>query len=123
MVKHNNEVPHQHFHKDWQRRVATWFNQPARKVRRREARKAKAAAVALKAWYEHVEHDPIRDGNCGPGVVAYLLNKHAKRGTPMYYTAQKVRFAAFSCLFSGGRVNDIKTRTACLNAHSMNAQN
>ena len=46
MVKHNNEVPHQHFHKDWQRRVATWFNQPARKVRRREARKAKAAAVA-----------------------------------------------------------------------------
>jgi large subunit ribosomal protein L13e len=46
MVKHNNEVPHQHFHKDWQRRVATWFNQPARKVRRRNARKAKAAAVA-----------------------------------------------------------------------------
>uniref|UniRef100_A0A8C7AGH8 Large ribosomal subunit protein eL13 n=1 Tax=Neovison vison TaxID=452646 RepID=A0A8C7AGH8_NEOVI len=24
-----------HFHKDWQRRVATWFNQPARKIRRR----------------------------------------------------------------------------------------
>lgn len=35
MVKHNNEVPHQHFKKDWQSYVKTWFNQPARKKRRR----------------------------------------------------------------------------------------
>ena len=31
-----------HFHKDWQRRVATWFNQPAGKIRRRKAGQAKA---------------------------------------------------------------------------------
>eukprot|EP00245_Coleochaete_scutata_P006292 TRINITY_DN2060_c0_g1_i1.p1 TRINITY_DN2060_c0_g1~~TRINITY_DN2060_c0_g1_i1.p1 ORF type:complete len:208 (-),score=58.12 TRINITY_DN2060_c0_g1_i1:439-1062(-) len=45
MVKHNNEVPHQHFKKDWQSYVRTWFNQPARKKRRRDARVAKAVRV------------------------------------------------------------------------------
>lgn len=45
MVKGNNEIPHQHFKKTcWQLNVRTWFNQPARKHRRRDARVAKAAA-------------------------------------------------------------------------------
>ncbi len=35
MVKHNNVIPNQHFKKKWQFRVKTWFNQPARKQRRR----------------------------------------------------------------------------------------
>lgn len=46
MVAHNNVLPNQHFHKRWMDRVKTWFNQPARKYRRRQARKAKAAKVA-----------------------------------------------------------------------------
>ena len=46
MVKHNNEVPNRHFHKDWQVRVKTWFNQPARKYRRRDARLVKAEQCA-----------------------------------------------------------------------------
>lgn len=46
MVKHNNVVPNGHFHKDWQNRVKCWFDQPARKKRRRLARKAKAIAIA-----------------------------------------------------------------------------
>eukprot|EP00897_Mesotaenium_endlicherianum_P002972 jgi/Mesen1/2702/ME000167S01847 len=45
MVRHNNEVPHQHFKKDWQSYVRTWFNQPARKKRRRAARETKAVRV------------------------------------------------------------------------------
>lgn len=45
MVKHNNQVPNQHFRKDWQRYVRTWFNQPAKKVARRAARLAKAKAA------------------------------------------------------------------------------
>mmetsp|Transcript_18919 Transcript_18919/g.41436 ORF Transcript_18919/g.41436 Transcript_18919/m.41436 type:complete len:218 (-) Transcript_18919:122-775(-) len=45
MVKGNFEIPHAHFKKDWQNRVKTWFNQPARKLRRRKARQAKAKAV------------------------------------------------------------------------------
>lgn len=35
MVKHNNVVPNGHFRKHWQNYVKTWFNQPARKTRRR----------------------------------------------------------------------------------------
>lgn len=46
MVKHNNIIPNQHFRKDWQRYVRTWFNQPAKKASRRAARIAKAKAVA-----------------------------------------------------------------------------
>ncbi|GAD94903.1 60S ribosomal protein L13 [Paecilomyces variotii No. 5] len=45
-IKHNNAIPHNHFHKDWQRRVRVHFDQPGRKHRRRQARLAKAAAVA-----------------------------------------------------------------------------
>ncbi|KAF7636594.1 60S ribosomal protein L13 [Meloidogyne graminicola] len=42
----NNMLPNAHFHKHWQRRIKTWFNQPARKQRRRLARLSKAARVA-----------------------------------------------------------------------------
>ena len=30
----NGVILKPHFHKDWQQRVDTWFNQPARKIRR-----------------------------------------------------------------------------------------
>mmetsp|Transcript_1222 Transcript_1222/g.2344 ORF Transcript_1222/g.2344 Transcript_1222/m.2344 type:complete len:208 (-) Transcript_1222:245-868(-) len=46
MPKHNNIIPNAHFRKDWQRRVKTWFDQPARKKRRRIARQLKAKAIA-----------------------------------------------------------------------------
>lgn len=52
MVKHNNVVPNQHFHKKWDRKgarggpITTWFKQPLQKKARREKRKLKAAAIA-----------------------------------------------------------------------------
>jgi len=46
MVKHNNVIPNQHFHKKWQRRVKTWLDQPAQKKIRRTARKEKAAKLS-----------------------------------------------------------------------------
>ena len=46
MVKHNNVIPFQHFHKKWARRVKTWLDQPAQKKIRRETRRAKAAKDA-----------------------------------------------------------------------------
>ncbi|XP_012286383.1 60S ribosomal protein L13 [Orussus abietinus] len=46
MGKRNNMIPNGHFHKDWQRFVKTWFNQPARKYRRKQNRVKKARAVA-----------------------------------------------------------------------------
>jgi len=45
MGKGNNAIPGEHFHKDWQRYVRTWFNQPARKVRRHERRIKKARSI------------------------------------------------------------------------------
>jgi len=45
-MKHNNVLPNGHFHKDWARRVRTWFNQPGRKLRRRLTRTKKAASIA-----------------------------------------------------------------------------
>ncbi|KAK6155436.1 hypothetical protein DH2020_009684 [Rehmannia glutinosa] len=45
MVKHNNVVPSSHFRKHWQNYVKTWFNQPARKTRRRVARQKKAVKI------------------------------------------------------------------------------
>jgi len=46
--RHNNVLPANHFRKDWQRRVRTWFDQPGRKLRRRNARKAKAATLGVR---------------------------------------------------------------------------
>ncbi|KAI9248266.1 50S ribosomal protein L13e [Phascolomyces articulosus] len=46
VLKHNNQLPNQHFRKDWQRRVKTWFDQPGRKKSRRVARVQKAARIA-----------------------------------------------------------------------------
>ncbi|PQQ17913.1 60S ribosomal protein L13-1 [Prunus yedoensis var. nudiflora] len=45
MVKHNNVIPSSHFRKHWQNYVKTWFNQPARKTRRRKARQEKAVKI------------------------------------------------------------------------------
>merc|ERR1712002_430310 len=45
-MKHNNVLPNGHFHKDWQNRVRTWFNQPGKKKSRRVARQKKALRIA-----------------------------------------------------------------------------
>ena len=45
-MKHNNQLPNNHFRKHWQERVRTWFNQPARKERRRSQRLVKATRLA-----------------------------------------------------------------------------
>ncbi|KZT55953.1 ribosomal protein L13e [Calocera cornea HHB12733] len=47
-IGHNNVLPGNHFRKDWQRRVKTWFDQPGRKLRRRNARKTKAATLGVR---------------------------------------------------------------------------
>ncbi len=42
----NRVVPNGHFKKHWQRYVRTWFDQPARKQKRRTRRIKKAAMIA-----------------------------------------------------------------------------
>jgi large subunit ribosomal protein L13e len=46
MVKHNNVIPNVHLRKHWQNNVKVWLNQAARKKRRLQARRAKAAQSA-----------------------------------------------------------------------------
>ncbi|KAI0361510.1 60S ribosomal protein L13 [Trametes cingulata] len=46
--RHNNVLHQNHFRKDWQSRVRTWFDQPGRKLRRRNARKEKAAKLGVR---------------------------------------------------------------------------
>ncbi|TBU34814.1 60S ribosomal protein L13 [Dichomitus squalens] len=46
--RYNNVLHANHFRKDWQSRVRTWFDQPGRKLRRRQARKAKAAKLGVR---------------------------------------------------------------------------
>ncbi|KAH0504108.1 60S ribosomal protein L13 [Microtus ochrogaster] len=43
----NGMILKPHFHKDWQQRVDTWFNQPARKIRRWQKRAALPRAPRL----------------------------------------------------------------------------
>jgi len=45
-MKHNNAIPNVHFHKDWKRYVKTWFNQPAKKLKRRTRRLERAKQLA-----------------------------------------------------------------------------
>lgn len=44
--KHNNMIHNNHFHKQWQNYVRTWFDQPGRKKRRRVARVKRALQIA-----------------------------------------------------------------------------
>jgi len=46
--KHNNVLHGNHFRKDWQRRVRTWFDQPGRKLRRRQARQTKVSTLGAR---------------------------------------------------------------------------
>ncbi|KZP16795.1 ribosomal protein L13e [Athelia psychrophila] len=46
--RHNNILHANHFRKDWQSRVRTWFDQPGRKLRRRTARQAKASVLGVR---------------------------------------------------------------------------
>jgi large subunit ribosomal protein L13e len=46
MVAKNNRVPNDHLRKYWYHRVKTYFDDPARKVRRQKARLARAKKIA-----------------------------------------------------------------------------
>ena len=46
-MKHNNQIPSNHFRKHWQRRVKTWFDQAGKKKSRRLARARKASAAGF----------------------------------------------------------------------------
>merc|ERR1739845_156753 len=109
----NNIVPNGHFHKDWQRYVKTWFNQPARKIRRRQNRIAKAAKVA-----------PRPLGKLRPVVSCptykYNLKQRAGRG----FTLEELKAAGLSKKFAQtiGIAVDHRRRNKSVESLQLNAQ-
>lgn len=45
-IRGNRVIPNAHFHKDWQKYIKTWFDQPAKKKRRHQKRVEKAKRIA-----------------------------------------------------------------------------
>merc|ERR1712235_21612 len=79
----NGMLLNPHFHKDWQKRVRTWFNQPARKIRRRKARQAKARRIAPR---------PVA-GPLRPQVRCPTIRYHTKVRAGRGFTLEELKAA------------------------------
>ncbi|CAI4213426.1 unnamed protein product [Parascedosporium putredinis] len=83
-IKHNQKLISTHLRKDWQRRVRTHFDQPGGKVRRRDARRAKAAAVApVLPTFSDPSSDALPSSTTavsGPAVASPLRSSRVKKG-------------------------------------------
>ena len=82
-------IPNGHFHKDWQRFVRCWFNQPARKQRRRDQRKKKAAAIMPK---------PVA-GPLRPIVHCPTFKYHTRVRAGRGFTLEELKVLVHSFLF------------------------
>jgi large subunit ribosomal protein L13e len=91
MAVHLNRVlPNAHFRKrkTWAKLAKTWFNQPAKKVARRQARAAKAVAVAPR---------PLA-GAVRPVVQCPTFRYNAKARVGRGFTWEEVKNAGFSAV-------------------------
>ncbi len=84
-MKHNNVLPNVHYRKEWDLRVRTWLDQPARKHRRREARKAKADAIA-----------PRPVNSLRPVVRSQTVRYNTKVRTGRGFTLEEIRAAGIT---------------------------
>ncbi|AEE78486.1 breast basic conserved 1 [Arabidopsis thaliana] len=80
-MKHNNVIPNGHFKKHWQNYVKTWFNQPARKTRRRIARQKKAVKI-----FPRPTSGPLR-----PVVHGQTLKYNMKVRTGKGFTLEELK--------------------------------
>ncbi|KAJ6799554.1 60S ribosomal protein L13-1-like isoform X1 [Iris pallida] len=83
MVKHNNVIPNGHFKKHWQDYVKTWFDQPARKTRRRIARQKKAVKI-----FPRPTAGPLR-----PVVQCQTLKYNMKKRAGRGFTLEELKMA------------------------------
>merc|ERR1712029_600980 len=99
--------------KDWQNYVKTWFNQPARKLRRRQKRLAKAAKVAPRPLgkLRPVVHCPTYE---------YNLKQRAGRG----FTLEELKAAGLSKNYARtiGISVDHRRRNKSVESLQLNAQ-
>ncbi|TMW43565.1 hypothetical protein DOY81_011356 [Sarcophaga bullata] len=90
MGKGNNMIPNAHFHKWWQRHVKTWFNQPARKIRRRNNRIKKAKEV-----FPRPAAGPLR-----PVVRCPTIRYHTKLRAGRGFTLEELKGAGIPAGFA-----------------------
>ncbi|XP_066141775.1 large ribosomal subunit protein eL13 [Euwallacea fornicatus] len=112
--KGNNMIPNGHFHKDWQRFVKTWFNQPARKVRRHQNRVRKARAVAPRP-----AAGPLR-----PVVRCPTVRYHTKVRAGRGFTLRELKAAGLNPRFakSIGIAVDPRRRNKSVESVQINTQ-
>ena len=110
----NNMVPYGHFHKDWKRYVKTWFNQPARKLRRRQQRIKKARAIAPR---------PVA-GPLRPIVRCPTVRYHTKVRAGRGFTLQELKAAHLTPRFakSIGIAVDFRRRNKSVESVQVNTQ-
>lgn len=84
-MKHNNQIPNGHFHKDWQRYVRTWFDQPAKKEARRTHRVQRAKSLAPRPL--HLLRPAVRGQ-----TLKYNMRVRAGRG----FTLDELKAAGIS---------------------------
>jgi len=89
MVKHNNVIPNVHLRKHWQTNVRVWLNQAARKSRRLQARRARAAAIAPRPL------DSLR-----PVVRCTTIRYNHRVRNGRGFTLQEIRAAGLSVNFA-----------------------
>lgn len=112
--KGNNMIPNGHFHKDWQRFVKTWFNQPARKYRRKQNRIKKARSIAPRP-----AAGPLR-----PVVRCPTVRYHTKVRAGRGFTLQELKAAGLNPRFARtvGIAVDPRRRNKSVESIQLNAQ-
>lgn len=107
-------IPNGHFHKDWQRFVKTWFNQPARKHRRRQNRIKKARAIAPRP-----AAGPLR-----PVVRCPTVRYHTKVRAGRGFTLQELKASGLNPRFARtvGISVDPRRRNKSVESIQLNAQ-
>ncbi|KAJ8916741.1 hypothetical protein NQ315_013947 [Exocentrus adspersus] len=112
--KGNNMIPNGHFHKDWQRFVKTWFNQPARKFRRRQNRIKKARSIAPRP-----AAGPLR-----PIVRCPSIRYHTKVRAGRGFTLQELKAAGLNPRFARtvGIAVDSRRRNKSVELIQLNTQ-
>ncbi|KAI8337902.1 ribosomal protein L13e [Chlamydoabsidia padenii] len=90
VLKHNNQLPNQHFRKQWQRRVKTWFDQAGQKKSRRVARVQKATRVAPR---------PV-DGLLRPAVRCPTLRYNMKLRSGRGFTLEEIKESGLTAKYA-----------------------
>lgn len=114
MGKGNNMIPNAHFHKWWQRHVKTWFNQPARRYRRRQNRIKKAKAAFPRPAC----------GSLRPVVRCPTIRYHTKLRTGRGFTVAELKGAGMTSGFARtiGIAVDSRRRNKSLESRQRNVQ-